>query len=190
MKNSRLKGWVYVQRESEGWKTVAAGQIREGGSHEREYKSKGNKKCKERCERGEREENRRGSTSRAAGPGSRRSSSGSGRTVNVILSSRLLEMQQPKLYSNLTFQKAQVDPTLIPFSSAPCTTHHFLPPLPFPICSLLSSSLIPVTSPKLLIYSFPLCSCYISLYYSRLLGGWVWGGSPRGNSPSFCLHPH
>lgn len=35
---------------------MAAGQIREGGSHEREYKSKGNKKCKERCERGEREE--------------------------------------------------------------------------------------------------------------------------------------
>lgn len=84
---------------------MAAGQIREGGSHEREYKSKGNKKSKERCERGEREENRRGSTSRTAGPGSRRSSSGSGRTVNVILSSRLLEMQQPKLYSNLTFQK-------------------------------------------------------------------------------------
>lgn len=46
-----------------------------------------------------------GSTWRTAGPVSQGSSSGSGHIVNVILSTHLLEMQQPKLCSNLTFQK-------------------------------------------------------------------------------------
>lgn len=59
-----------TSRESQGWKTEVAGKIREGGTHEREYKSKDNKKCTERFEQGEREKDRRGSTWRTAGPGS------------------------------------------------------------------------------------------------------------------------
>lgn len=151
----------------------------------REYKSKDNKKCEERCERSEIED-RRGSTWWTAGPGSRGSSSGSGRTVNVILSSHLLEMQQPKLYSNLTFQKhrlIQLSFLSLLLPTPPITSFPFLP---FSICSLLSSSLIPVTFPQPLIYFFPLHSCYISLYYSLSLCIFF---SPS-NSPSFCLSPH
>lgn len=53
--------------------------------------------CKERCEWGDWEKDTGGSTRWTAGPGSLGSISGSGRMVNVILSSHLLQMQQPKL---------------------------------------------------------------------------------------------
>lgn len=59
-------------------------------------KARTTKSARRDCERGEREKDRRGSTWWTAGPGSHGSSSGSGRTVNVVLSSRLVQMQQPK----------------------------------------------------------------------------------------------
>lgn len=130
---------------------AVAGQIRVGGIDESGYKSKDNKKCKERRERDEREKARRGSTRWTAGPGLRGSSSGSGRTVNVILSSHLLEMQQSELYSNLTFQKHRLIQLSL-LSTPPITS---FPSLPFSICSLLSSPLSPVTFSQLLIYFFP-----------------------------------
>lgn len=95
-------------------------------------KARTTKKCEERCEQGEREKDRRGSTRWTAGPRSRGSSSGSGRAANVILSSRLLlQMQQPKLYSNLTFQNHGLfQLSLLSLSPLPLprATHHFLPP--------------------------------------------------------------
>lgn len=110
------------------------GKIREGGTDEREYKSKDNKTSKEREEK-----DRRGSTRWTAGPGSWGSSSGSGRAVNVILSSRRLQMRQPKLYSNLTFQKhGLIQVPLLSLFCFPTPPVTFFPPLPFSICSLLS----------------------------------------------------
>lgn len=84
--------------------------------------SKDVKKCKEWCE-----QDGRGSTWWTAGPGSLGSSSGSGRMVNVILSSRRLQMQQPKLYSNLTFQKHGLIRLSLLSLLLPYATHHYLP---------------------------------------------------------------
>lgn len=167
-----------------------AGKIREGGTDESQYKSKDNKKCKGRCEQGEREKERRGSTWWTAGPGARGSSSGSGRQVKVVLSSCLVQMQQPKLCSNLTFQKHRLIQLSLLSPLLSYVTHHFLPPLPFSICSLLSSALIPVTFPQLLIYFFPSHSRCTPLYYSppiTLLRIFFFS---HGNSPSFSLSPH
>lgn len=97
------------------------------------------------------------------------SSSGSGRTANVILSSSLVQMQRPKLYQNLTFQKHEVDPTFTPLSSASLRHPSLSSPLcPPPSVLLYPPSLIHATFPQLLIYFFPShTSRYISLYYSR-----------------------
>lgn len=129
---------------------------------------------------------RRGSTCWTAGPGSLGSSSGSGHTVNVILSSHLLEMQQPKLYSNLTFQKHRLIQLSFGSLLLPTPPITFFPSLPFSICSLLSSSLIPVTFPRLLIYFSPLLPLFIFL--SITLPRYV--SFSDGSSPSFCLPPH
>lgn len=75
----------------------------------------------------------RGSTWWTAGPGSGGSSSGNGRTVKVILSSCLLQMQQPKLCSDLTFQKHRlIQLLLLCFPTSP-------PPPPPPASSHLFS---------------------------------------------------
>lgn len=129
-------------------------------------KARTTKQCEERCEQGEREKDRRGSTRWTAGPGSRGSSSGSGRTVNVILSSRQLQMQQPKLYSNLTFQKAWVDPTFSPLSSASLRHPSLSSPLcPFPsvLFYLLSYSCHISSAPELFLF------IALQLYFSLLL---------------------
>lgn len=84
---------------------------------------------------------RRGSTWWTAGLLSQGLSSGSSRIVNVILSSHLLETQQPKLCSCLTFQKHRLiqllclsplrhphpSPPLCLFPSVPFYLAHFFP---------------------------------------------------------------
>ena len=151
------KEWGMKAKRRQGW------QQREGQTSE-SIKARTTK-----CASGDERKDRRGSTWWTAGLRSRGSSSGSGRTANVILSSCLVQMQRPKLYPNLTFQKHRVDPTFTPLSSASLRHPSLSSPLcPPPSVLLYPPSLIPATFPQLLIYFFPSHSSrYISLYYSR-----------------------
>jgi len=111
------------------------GKISEGGTDEREGEREREHAKARTAKSVRRELDRRVSTWWTAGPGSQGSSSGSGRTANVILSS--LQTQQPKLYSDLTFQKQRAVPTFSPL----CTTHHLLSlSAPFHLLSFISLS--------------------------------------------------
>lgn len=170
------KEWGMKEKRRQRW------QEREGQTRE-SIKAR-TTKCASRDER----KDRRGSTWWTAGLRSQGSSSGSGRTANVILSSSLVQMQRPKLYQNLTFQKHGVDPTFTPLSSA--SLRH--PSLSSPLCPPPSVLLYPPLSYSCHISSAPnlfLSIAVLPLYFSLLLLLLVYL-FPHGNSPSFCLSLH
>lgn len=163
-KKDEQKGGVCVQKER-GMKDRGSRADIKREMDGREHKSKDSKKSKERCERGGRVKKKKkfegDQHGEQLGGCHRGSSSGSSRRVKVILSSHLLEVQQPKLCSDLTFQKAQVDPTFMPLFF---TTLLFLPlTASFPSAPFSSFSLIPVTTPPLL------CSCMDAILFSITL---------------------
>lgn len=144
-------------------------KIREGGVKK---KKQGQQNMQgRRCEGGERRKDRRGSTWRTAGPGSPGSSSGSGRRVNVILSSpaccRCINLN---FFSNLTFQKRGLIQLSLLSLLLPYATHHFLPLAALfhlfsfiPSPSSYSCHILP--SPHL----FPTITLLLSFYYSTPL---------------------
>lgn len=117
---------------------------------------------------------RRGSTWWTAGPGARGSSSGSGRQVKAVLSSCPVQMQQPKLCSNLTFQKHRLIQLSLLSPLLSYVTHHFLRPSAlFHLFSFISRSYSchifsapnPFLSITLPLYSSLLLSSYYSAVY-------------------------
>lgn len=134
----------------------------------REYKSKDNKKSARRDVsrvRGRKIEGDQHGGQLGQGHGGQAQEA-----VAQPMSSFHLQMQQPKLYSNLTFQKHRLIQLSLLSLLLPCATHHFLPlSALFHLFSFicLSYSCHISSAPNLFLSIAP--SRYIPLYYSPSL---------------------